>query len=196
MCSPMWQYTDTLAPISGFPVLSGSTLYVDTLAIEGTAHNPTLVGALVAFDANGVTNCSGSPKACSPLWQSAGNTYAAQVAPAVSAGAVFVPTFLGPLAAFGATGSTNCSGTPTTCAPMWTSDVSAGSGDWDAPPVIGSSVVYAVSPGGQGLCVGRPGNRRLHRLGLHSTVVLGLFRLGCDDRERASLCRGVERFER
>jgi len=56
-CAPIWRTTviDTGAPSS--PQVANGVVYVD-------AFDP---GALNAFDAAGVTNCSGAPKVCSPL---------------------------------------------------------------------------------------------------------------------------------
>src|SRR6266540_1381756 len=79
------------------------------------------VGAtgLLAYDAAGVTNCSGSPTVCSPLWTgpTGDSIYAS---PAVDDGAVYVADNDTNLYAFDAAGVTNCSGSPTTCSPLWT----------------------------------------------------------------------------
>lgn len=149
VCSPLWTYT-TEDPAS-LPVVSGSTLYVDTYQLDITGGSPgmptaTLVGGLEAFDANGSTNCSGTPSVCAPLWQStqsSTNLYAAQDPPAVANGDVYVPTSAGPIAAFDANGSKNCSGTPVVCSPLWTTSVNGG---WN-PLTVGGSVLYAVAGG-------------------------------------------------
>ena len=77
---------------------------------------------LEAFDAAGVTNCSGTPKTCSPLWLSDVTTEAVG-APAVADGIVYVSEAAhiegGQLAAFDASGNTDCSGTPKVCEPLW-----------------------------------------------------------------------------
>jgi hypothetical protein len=141
VCLPLWQDTPTTGSLTGYPVVEAGTLYVDSFQFTGTAMNPGYAGALEAFDANGVTNCSRTPKVCSPLWQTAGNTDASQVPPAVADGTVFVDSFGGPVAAFDANGSVDCFGAPKTCAPMWqSSTISSG---WTAL-TIGGNVLYAA----------------------------------------------------
>ena len=140
VCSPLRSYP-TQYP-AAIPVVSGSTLYVDTFAISGTAANPTLDGGLEAFDATGSTNCSGTPAVCTPLWQSSA-AYASQQPAAVANGDVYVPSSAGPIAAFSADGSTNCSGAPTICSPLWTTSVGGG---W-SPITIGGSVLYDTVSG-------------------------------------------------
>jgi hypothetical protein len=143
VCSPLRSY-DTDNP-AGTPVVSGSTLFVDTYQIIVTSGSPgmpaaTVAGGLEAFDATGSTNCAGSPAVCTPLWQSS-NAYATQGPPAVANGDVYVPTSFGPLAAFSANGSTNCSGSPTVCTPLWTTTTTG----WGDPLTVGGSVLYAIN---------------------------------------------------
>lgn len=136
VCSPLWQYSpDT--QISGYPVVSGSTLYIDSAYVEQSPPFAT-TGTLEAFDANGTANCSGTPKVCAPIWQSA-STFPAGLAPTVTGGTVFVPTISGPIAAFAATGLQNCSGVPRICAPLWTTSIS---GAWTSA-VVGGNVLFA-----------------------------------------------------
>ena len=139
VCSPMWEYTGLTTGASEYAVISGSTLFVDTFQITGVSPDLSYIGALDAFDANGATDCSGTPKVCTPLWQSSGNQFASQAAPTVANGLVFVPTEAGDIAAFDANGSTNCTGAPKACAPVWTTSVSGGQ------PVVGGNVLYATS---------------------------------------------------
>jgi YVTN family beta-propeller protein len=152
VCSSLWQYTPTVAQLSGYPVVSGGTLYVTSFSFTGTAMHPGTAGELEAFDANGVTGCSGTPKVCSPLWQTTSPTYASMVPPVVADGAVLVGVAFGPIAAFDASGSTNCSGTPKTCTPMWESSITSTS--WGdslngvEPLVVGGSILYAVDQNG------------------------------------------------
>jgi hypothetical protein len=78
---------------------------------------------LDAFSANGTTNCSGTPKTCTPLWTATlGTTFVSTVSPEVSGGVVYDESGEGNLEAFSANGTTNCSGTPTTCTPLWTAN--------------------------------------------------------------------------
>ena len=90
----------------------------------------SLVGSLdhnlYAYDAAGVTKCSGTPKICSPLWTaSTGNQVWSS--PAVVNGVVYIGSGDGNLYAFDAAGITNCSGTPKKCAPLWTARTGGGS---------------------------------------------------------------------
>src|SRR5207237_398 len=79
-------------------------------------------GVLYAFSASGTTNCSGAPKTCTPLWTAAtGSSF--ELSPAVANGVVYAGSNTatnGKLYAFSASGTTNCSGTPKTCTPLWT----------------------------------------------------------------------------
>jgi hypothetical protein len=103
---------------------------------------------LYAFDAAGSTNCSGTPTVCSPLWKAtttALNNGGPLPAPAVTGSFVYYPE-LHRLDAFDAAGSTNCSGTPTVCSPVWTADFgTASTWGW---PVVGGNVVYQSILGG------------------------------------------------
>ena len=66
--------------------------------------------------------------------------------PAVANGVVYV-TSLGELHAFDAAGKTNCSGTPTSCAPLWNGTI-GGNGlvsDVVASPAVANGVVYIAS---------------------------------------------------
>ena len=133
------------------PVTSQNVLYV------GTTN-----GKLVAASANGTTNCSGSPKVCQPLWTASFPGLVAAFTPVV-AGDVVYDTFIntgltsGELAAFDATGTTNCSGTPKVCQPLWTAPVVSA-----APPNVDHGTVFVddgVSRAARGVR-----RRRRHRL--------------------------------
>jgi hypothetical protein len=73
---------------------------------------------LFAFDANGVTNCSGTPTTCSPLWTATTGSDI-QSSPAVANGVLYVGSWDHNFYAYDAAGMTNCSGTPKTCGPLW-----------------------------------------------------------------------------
>ena len=94
-------------------------------------------GVLSAFDAAGVTGCSGAPKTCTPLWT------AEPVEGGVSAGHRFVVDGVlyvisgRVLAAYDASGTTGCSGTPKTCEPLWTAEVGGSS-----TPAVVDGVLY------------------------------------------------------
>ena len=115
-CSPLWSAT-TAGPIEVSPAVANGVVYVGTDQGVFSGDN------LYAFDATGVTNCSGTPKTCSPLWLYDVASYAGG-APAVANGQVYVIEAFhiqgGALEAFDATGVTNCTGTPKVCEPLWT----------------------------------------------------------------------------
>jgi outer membrane protein assembly factor BamB len=95
---------------------------------------------LFAFDANGVTNCSGAPKTCAPLWTT---TVGANVLPAIAGGVAYAGDSNGTLYAFDATGRTNCGGIPNVCVPLSTTTVpgtAAGSS-----PTIANGTIYTGS---------------------------------------------------
>jgi hypothetical protein len=127
-CSPMWRVpAPTGDGFAGVPRVSRGVLYVGSNS-----------GNLFAFDAAGGTNCSGTPKTCSPLWRTTTGgspVYGAAVANGVA--------YIGgdKLYAFDAAGKTNCGGTPRTCAPLWTGDDT--STNAFATPAISSGIVYA-----------------------------------------------------
>ena len=98
---------------------------------------------LYAFDARGVTNCSGSPKMCAPLWSAGiGGTTLEVSSPAVANGVVYVGSDDHKLYAFDAAGTRNCSGTPKTCQPLWTATTGNFIG---GPPTVANGVVYIGS---------------------------------------------------
>jgi outer membrane protein assembly factor BamB len=132
-CRPLWTAATASGAFSS-PAVAGGVAYVG----DGGGH-------LYAFDAAGATNCSGSPKTCAPLWTgvSAGQLFSS---PAVVNGVAYVsshstraPSPANALFAFDAAGTTNCSGNPKTCTPLWTAPyVAAGF----SSPGVANGVVY------------------------------------------------------
>ena len=127
-CAPLWT-ASTSGGIASSPTVVNGVVYI------GSED-----GNLYAFDASGTTNCSGTPKACVPLWTaSVGGTVFSS--PAVSNGVVYIgsqngtPSFF----AFDAAGITNCSGTPKTCAPLWTYQTT---GAMSSSPAVLNGIVY------------------------------------------------------
>ena len=66
-----------------------------------------------------MTNCSGTPKVCRPLFGVTGSIGQPN-SPAVSNGVLYLTNTSGQLFAYSADGTTNCSGTTTLCSPLWT----------------------------------------------------------------------------
>ena len=132
--APAWSGITGLGDeVDGSPAIDHGVLYV------GDADD-----RLFAFDATGTTNCSGTPKTCAPLWTGAtGASTGVDVAsPTVANDVVYIGSDNNKLYAFDATGTTNCSGTPKTCAPLWTA---ATGGAVFSPPVVANGVVYVGS---------------------------------------------------
>jgi hypothetical protein len=130
VCMPLWTAT-TGGPFS--PAVANGVVY--------TGGNQRLY----AFDAAGTTNCSGSPKTCEPLW-TATTSYDTR-SPAVANGVVYVAFGNGDgfnaLAAFDAAGTTNCSGSPRICQPLW--NTASQDGTQTSSPVISNGAVYVGS---------------------------------------------------
>jgi hypothetical protein len=125
VCSPLWQYTLNQVASQPYVTQSGSTIYVGTLD-EVSAFDFT--GSVEAFDANGVTNCSGTPTVCSPLWTD--SNYASGGPPLVGDGAVFASPWTG-------IGSPLIDVFNTSGNELWTTSIGV------SPLAIGGSVLYA-----------------------------------------------------
>jgi hypothetical protein len=102
---------------------------------------------LYAFDATGTTNCSGDPKTCQPLWTATtGGPVDSSPAVSFNDGTLYVGSDDGKLYAFDRTGTTNCSGTPKICDPLWTATTG---GPIDSSPSVASGKVYVGSDDGK-----------------------------------------------
>jgi outer membrane protein assembly factor BamB len=140
-CTPLWSAS---APIFlRPPTVAGGLLFIS--ATDGGLRSPA---HLLAFDAAGVSGCSGIPKTCLPLWTGIDpSAYFDAGEPAVANGRVYVGTddFTGGharLAAFDTAGVVGCSGSPKVCAPLWTATAPSPN------PTVVNGVVYSS---------GRPG---------------------------------------
>ncbi len=116
----------------GYPIESNGVVYV------GETN-----GNLDAYDANGASNCSGTPNQCSPLWTGSTPGNGGTSAPAVANGVVYIVSSDGAtLSAFDAAGATNCSGNPKVCQPLWTAPTTPGGAPrWWWPATSSTSVV-------------------------------------------------------
>ncbi|MGO9753672.1 MAG: PQQ-binding-like beta-propeller repeat protein [Solirubrobacteraceae bacterium] len=152
VCSPLWAtstHTVTgpaFSPGSGSPVVANGVLYVpgygDGLALaQGGAY-------VSAFDPAGSTDCTGSPKVCVPMWTTTGppTSTGNSGSPAISNGVLYIAD--GTLFAFDAAGSTDCSGTPTVCAPLWTASLTSSGPTYAAPSVANGTVFVSSWYGG------------------------------------------------
>jgi outer membrane protein assembly factor BamB len=120
---------------------TGGSIFSSPAISNGVAYVGSDDHKLYAFDASGNTDCSGTPKTCSPLWTATTGDRVLS-SPAVSNGVVYVGSQDGLLYAFDAAGNTNCSGTPKTCLPLWTATTGGGV---ESSPVVVNGVVYVGS---------------------------------------------------
>ncbi len=131
-CSPIF----TTAPISSTS-LQGSYIQGAPL-IVGSEVIVAVGDQLFAYDANGVTNCSGTPTVCSPLWSTASNNYGFMSEPIVYGSFIFAHDS-NYLYAFSSNGSAGCTGAPVVCSPIWTASINNTS--VAIPTVVGSLVL-------------------------------------------------------
>jgi outer membrane protein assembly factor BamB len=135
---------------SGFMAWDASTgalLFrsIEPLAAGGTAvsGNRVLLAqgtALEAYDATGVTNCTGGPpKVCTPVWTGS-LTGSASGTPAIVDGIVYVTTDGNRLHAFAAGGCGS-----STCAPLWTANTVS----TPTSPAIANGRVYVGAGDGK-----------------------------------------------
>lgn len=99
---------------------------------------------LVAYDAAGTTNCSGTPKVCTPIWVSDQWTAAGgDAAPAIANGVVYRAVGT-QLRAYDLHGVTGCSGAPKVCQKLWVGAVGPGI----TAPAVANGLVYTSSSDG------------------------------------------------
>jgi outer membrane protein assembly factor BamB len=113
--------------------------------VNGVAYAGDIDGSNVyAYSAAG-TNCSGTPRTCTALRTYDTGDTSINTAPTVANGVVYAsgPFNHSPgLDAFSASGTTNCSGTPKSCALLWT----AATGSYiNASPAVANEVVYVAA---------------------------------------------------
>lgn len=153
-CAPLWTASTGARLLRSSPAVSDGVVYV------GSGDGD---GKLYAFDAAGSTNCSGSPKTCAPLWTAALGLFTF-ASPTVVDGIVYIAAedYNGPnkLYAFDAAGTTNCTGTPKTCAPIWSADTHGGvrgsAAVVNGVVYVGSDRLYAFDAAGTTNCSGTP----------------------------------------
>ena len=120
---------------------------VDTslVVVNGVLYLGSTDRKLYAYDALGATNCAGDvgTHTCLPIWTAPTGDLITFDAPAVADGKLYVGTNDG-LFTFDANGSTNCAGSPKTCAPISTTSGPLGL----APPTVANGVVYVGSVDG------------------------------------------------
>jgi serine/threonine-protein kinase len=145
--APVWQ-AQPEEKTGGFVKQFGGVAVANGVAY---ATMPDIVSSdgegLYAYDAAGTTNCSGTPKACDPLWiANFDYSFSDGTSPAVAGGVVYVVDSNGVLRAYDAAGITGCSGSPKRCDPLWTAPLGAVPDDVPAPAVAAGRV-YVASDG-------------------------------------------------
>ena len=133
-CQPLW--TAPLGSGTAGADTGGSSPAVVNGVVYAGASN-----GLEAFDAAGVTNCSGTPKICAPLWRASVGPIGTS-SPIVANGVVYVGSTDDNLYAFDAAGVTNCSGTPSICDPLWSANTG---GPVQSAPAVANGVAYVGS---------------------------------------------------
>jgi outer membrane protein assembly factor BamB len=139
--------------------------------MDGSASSPAVAngvvyvgsddGKLEAFDANGVSGCSGNPKTCIPLWTASAGSEV-RSSPAVANGVVYVGSADGRLYAFDADGVSGCSGSPKVCTPLWSAltgeEITSSPSVANGVVFVGSGDrhVYAFDAAGVKRCSGDP----------------------------------------
>jgi outer membrane protein assembly factor BamB len=126
--------------------------------VNGVVYASGAAGVLYAYDADGASNCAGTPKTCPPLWTAATRGTIAGT-PAVVQGVVYVGAG-NELDAFDAAGMTNCDGVPRACSPLWTATVGnaiqASTTVVDGVVYVGADKLYAFDAAGNTNCSGNP----------------------------------------
>ena len=119
----------------------------DIAVADGVVVTTVQIGLdslIAAYDASGVTNCSGTPKVCSPLWVSdtwtGGGT---EAAPAIADGVVYRAVG-SELRAYDLHGQQGCAGTPVVCQKLWVAEAGSGVG----APAVANGVVYTGAANG------------------------------------------------
>jgi outer membrane protein assembly factor BamB len=117
--APLWAATVVDHSTSGMHTRSPATVAAGVVyaGFAGAGDNPPEApqARVLAFDAAGTTNCSGSPVTCQPLWETRTATDQGEMGmPAVAGGILYASGF-----AFDAAGANGCSGVPKRCDPLW-----------------------------------------------------------------------------
>ncbi len=124
-------------PVPSPPLVANHIVYE---SVTGSALDS---GQLLAFDADGLTNCSGTPRVCQPLWSA---TVTDPFGPNVDGGHLFAIAASfdpvtgqanGRLEEFDPMGVDNCQGTPKVCQPRWTAAIQS-----QSTPSIANGKVY------------------------------------------------------
>lgn len=142
-CAPLW--TADLGPHNlGQPAVANDRVYIGSYDSQPCGHTSCVTPrALSVFDADGLANCSGTPKHCTPLWTT---SVGVDGPPAIAGGMIYAPdSSNGRLYAFDANGTRSCSGSPPVCAPLWSATTITY--PIHGAPSVANGVVYLGSLG-------------------------------------------------
>jgi hypothetical protein len=142
-CAPLW--TAALpAGTDSSPAVSHGVVYV------GSDTDGHVSGRVNAFDAAGVTNCSGTPRTCLPLWISNTPSFFGKTPITVVNGVVYVVLAVAIFSGVGTiwaldvnAPATLCSGTPKVCNPLWSAQPSD-SGVLLSAVAVANGFIYAA----------------------------------------------------
>lgn len=154
VCNPLsvYQIPTAATPMyGGIPTVSNGFVYLSAYELDSTSTASYGMGNLYVFDAIGITNCSGSPKLCAPLWTTRTLAFPS-LALAVANGLVYLTSMASPYVSsnigvytYDASGVSNCSGAPKVCDPLWTASLpSSGVGQVFSAPSVANGVVYVA----------------------------------------------------
>ncbi len=145
MCGPLWTAgVNSNLGIRSSPAVAYGTVYIgDECSVFGHAYNCGNTPHFYAFNAT-----TGAVR-----WTAIGSSAFVRSSPGVANGVVFVGSGDGNLYAFDAAGSIDCSGTPTSCSPLWAGTT----GDAvESSPAIANGMVYVGSDDGKLYAFGLP----------------------------------------
>jgi outer membrane protein assembly factor BamB len=130
-CAPLWTgTTPTGFQLNSSPTVANGIVYI------GSDDN-----FVYAWDAAGNTDCSGTPKTCTPLF--ADHTSSTQrSSPVVENGVLYIGSVHDTIEAFDANGHTNCSGAPKQCTPLWSGTAPGIIGAQNSIPAVANGLVY------------------------------------------------------
>ena len=135
--------------IPSSPAVSDNRVYVTTRG--ASLASPAVPGTLSVYSADGTSNCSGHPMACTPLWTaSPGGALAPSpavgVIPGTRQSVVYVTNSNGQVFAYDAAGRRSCSSTPVVCTPLWKSGP-LGSSIYSSPTIAGNYLYVSIEYG-------------------------------------------------
>ncbi len=139
VCAPLWTTNlNSQEGIFSSPAVANGTVYIgDQCNISGPFLEPLCNNPPYFFALNAATGAV--------RWTAINTPHAILSSPGVANGLVFVGSEDGNVYAFDAAGGSGCSGTPTSCSPLWTFPTGV---PVDSSPAIANGKVYVAGGGG------------------------------------------------